>query len=458
MQMSKAQRGKRGLPRGVATFVLLLLMLAGDGLRAEAALADQSESNSPLSADRQQSGEKNTANEADIIDESPSRDGKSRSGIFSGKSVLSDLSERELITNSVFPAIGSALLAPIYKFRDNLDIFELNFSTDYSNLVQHASSTLSGEDTAASQVFRILGTWLSIGDADGAHGHLVWKGEYRGAFGGNPTPRDMGFDTGSVLSTANYKEMGWGVTDLYWTQHLWDNEAVLLVGHMDAGDWADQYPLLNAWKRFLNDAFYNNPTESIPKRGFGLVGHSYLSEHLFIMGGVHDANGPDDRLDFDSFWNTRELMTWVEFGYRGERDISRGQNFHLHLWQQDAREEAGTERSKGVTFTYSNVTAGGAVPFVRIGYSEGDTPQMRRFIGVGTAFKFFERDTLGIGTSWGSPPDKTLRDQVTSEVFYRVQLTPNVSLTPNLQVYYQPSNNPEKDWISVVGLRFRLTF
>jgi porin len=111
-----------------------------------------------------------------------------------------------------------------------------------------------------------------------------------------------------------------------------------------------------------------------------------------------------------------------------------------------------------VTFTYSNVTEGGAVPFVRIGYSEGDAPQMRRFIGVGTAFKLFGRDTLGFGTSWGSPPDKTLRDQVTSEVFYRVQLTPNVSLTPNLQVYYQPSNNPEKDWISVVGLRFRLTF
>ena len=38
---------------------------------------------------------------------------------------------------------------------------------------------------------------------------------------------------------------------------------------MDPGDWVDQYPLLNAWTAFMSDAFYNNPTEAIPKRGFG---------------------------------------------------------------------------------------------------------------------------------------------------------------------------------------------
>ena len=33
--------------------------------------------------------------------------------------------------------------------------------------------------------------------------------------------------------------------------------------------------------------------------------------------------------------------------------------------------------------------------------------------------------------SWGSPPDKTLHKQMTGEVFYRVQLTQNISFTPN---------------------------
>jgi porin len=226
---------------------------------------------------------------------------------------------------------------------------------------------------------------------------------------------------------------------------------------MDPGDWSDQYALLDAWTRYLNDGYYNNPTQAIPKRGFGVVGQTYVSKHFFLAAGVHDANGKDGDLDFSSFWDTRELMTWFEIGYREQHNIARGQNFHLQLWQQDAREEAGTQRSKGVTVTYANDLENGVTPFIRAGYSEGDAPQMRRYIGIGVALEVSQRDTLGIATSWGSPPDKALRDQVTSEAFYRIQVTRNISFTPNLQLYHQPSYDPDKDLISVVGLRFRIT-
>jgi porin len=389
-------------------------------------------------------------------DETPPED--SGDSILSGKSVLSDLLETGLDQASLFPQAGAALHQRISDFREQLDVFDLKVSTDYSALFQHASSTLSGDNTASSQVFRLLGTWLNIGDPDGHHGRLVWKGEYRGAFLGNPAPRDMGFDTGSALSTANYKEMGWGLTDFYWHQRFNGDKVAIKVGHMDPGDWADQYPLLNAWTRFLNDAFYNNPTESIPKRGFGIVGHTYLRDRVYLMGGIHDANGPDTRPDFDQLFDSREFMTWAEIGYRGERNLAAGHNVHVHIWQQDAREEEGTERSKGITFSWSNVIRSGVVPFLRMGYSEGDAPAMRRFIGAGANWRLFDRDVLGFATSWGSPPDRELRDQVTTEAFYRLQVTRNIVLTPNLQVYYQPAYNPDKDWVSVVGLRFRVVF
>ena len=51
----------------------------------------------------------------------------------------------------------------------------------------------------------------------------------------------------------------------------------------------------------------------------------------------------------------------------------------------------------------------------------------------GWAFRISNRDTLGLATSWGSPPELALRDQVTTELFYRLQVTQNLSLTPNLQ-------------------------
>jgi porin len=73
-------------------------------------------------------------------------------------------------------------------------------------------------------------------------------------------------------------------------------------------------------------------------------------------------------------------------------------------------------------------------------------------------FKLFGRDTLGIASSWGSPPDKSLRNQITSEIFYRVQLTQNLTFTPSLQATYKPSFTLEKTWVMIPGLRMRLVF
>ena len=85
---------------------------------------------------------------------------------------------------------------------------------------------------------------------------------------------------GSALSTANYKELDyWGITDLFWKQRFQGGKYAFMAGHMDPGDWADQYPLLNAWTSFTNDAFYNNPTEAIPERGFGLVGQVFFKNN-----------------------------------------------------------------------------------------------------------------------------------------------------------------------------------
>jgi porin len=290
-------------------------------------------------------------------------------------------------------------------------------------------------------------------------GVLVWKTETRTALGGLQTPRELGFDTGSALSTANYKEMDyWGVTDLYWKQMFEGGRFGLLVGHMDAGDWADQYPLLNAWTSFLNDAFYNNPTQAIPKRGGGIVAQYVMPDNTYVMGGLHDANGKDGKLDPGSALRNGEYFSWVEYGYRSSRSVTARENFHVNFWHQDAMESSDVEASWGIALTQSVVTDDNNVAFIRVGYSEGNAPQMRRFIGIGLSARVFGRDTLGVATSWGSPPDKSLRDQVTSEVFYRLQVTQNLTISPSLQLTHNPSYTLEKDWVYIPGLRLRMVF
>ena len=378
----------------------------------------------------------------------------------SQKSVEADLED----SNTIKPAIFTfdpieSKLTRFYDFKEFLkESIGFRFTTDYTALLQRASSTLGGDKDAGSQVFRLLGTWLSVGDRSGASGNLVWKIETRTRVGSRPTPRELGFDTGSALSTANYKVQDFGATDLYWAQRLAGGKYAFLAGHMDPGDWADQYPLLNAWTSFMNDAFYNNPTQAIPGRGFALVGQAYIVDTVYAMAGVADANGKGSDIDVPSFFDTQEWFSWFEVGYRGSRNLMSRRNSHINIWHQDARKEAGVDESWGAVFTHSLTTSRGYVAFLRAGYSEGGAAQMRRFIGIGGSGKILGRDTLGCAVSWGSPPDKSLRDQYTSECFYRLQVTQNLTISPDIQATYKPSFNPAKDWVAVVGLRLRIAF
>lgn len=378
------------------------------------------------------------------------------------KSVEEDLKSRSAFQPSLFDLdlSRSAIFSPYYRLKSSMkETFGLEFGADYTTLAQYSTYTESGDDMGFSQVLRVLGTLRPPDPTILEGGRLVWKMETRNSLGGNPAPRDMSFDTGTALGTANFKELRyWGVTDLYWRQRFQGGKYAFVVGHMDAGDWADQYPLLNAWTSFMNDAFYNNPTEAIPKRGFGLVGQIFSEGNLYLMAGIHDANGKDGKLDPSSFFDGREYFTWAEFGLREGFDVSSRRNAHVHFWHQDALEEAGTEESWGGIFTHSYTTRNDNVIFVRAGLSDGDAPPMRRFIGGGISFQPFGRDTLGIATSWGSPPDRSLRDQVTSELFYRLQVTRNFSISPDFQLIYQPSFASGKDWVFLPGIRARLVF
>ena len=61
------------------------------------------------------------------------------------------------------------------------------------------------------------------------------------------------------------------------------------------------------------------------------------------------------------------------------------------------------------------------------------------------------------GAIQGGPIDNTLRHQVTSEAFYRLQFTEHLAVTPNVQFTLNPSHTLDTDalWVAAV-LRLRL--
>jgi porin len=288
----------------------------------------------------------------------------------------------------------------------------------------------------------------------------VFKIENRHRIGPGLTPRNLGFEAGSSLSTAGFKDMGWGVTAFSWNQRFPGNRLGVVVGRMDPGDFSDVYPLLTVWKAFMNDAFANNPAVALPQQGLGIAAVAGLHGSWYVAGGLHDANGSPTEWGFTTFFDVREYYTWIETGWSPGREIMSGVGVHVNAWHQDARTEAVTPESWGVTASASKEIGQRWTPFLRAGYSEGGAAQVRFVIagGVGLTMRG-GGDYLAVATSWSEPPDTTLRGQLTTEALYRLQLAENLAVTPDLQLTLFPSATLERDVVAVAGvLRLRLAF
>lgn len=95
--------------------------------------------------------------------------------------------------------------------------------------------------------------------------------------------------------------------------------------------------------------------------------------------------------------------------------------------------------------------------FGRAGWSDGDAPLMNKTVTLGFMKRFYKRDLLGLGFNWGDPSNDTLREQYSTELFYRFQFAKNLALTPSVQWLVDPANNSDEDHIWVAGLRARLS-
>jgi porin len=105
------------------------------------------------------------------------------------------------------------------------------------------------------------------------------------------------------------------------------------------------------------------------------------------------------------------------------------------------------------------------MPFVRAAYSEDGASLMERSVNAGLAFQpnpigDAAGNLLGLGVQVGAPNEALygpgLDDQYGMELFYRLQVTRELAITPDIQFLKNPALNPGVDDLWVFGLRARL--
>ena len=342
---------------------------------------------------------------------------------------------------------------------DVKDSSGLQFSINYTANYLHASSTLPGrKKEAAGGVFDLTGSWKVFHRKEQDFGIVGFRVENRHRLGTSIAPNAIGSEIGSLWKP----DVLWGEFDTtlsqLWYEKSWDEKSYAIrFGKLNT-------PAIYYDNHLLKVPYFLSQNEALifsgiafPSNGLGALGGAWIGEQVYLLGGIHDANGSPTTTGFDTFFETREYFTAAEIGWSPSQDLVKETNIHLTGWHSDARNEKGLASGWGLSFSAQHVIEKRWVALSRISYSDTELTPTRLLATLGGGRKFRSYDFLGATLSWGQASNRQLRDQTGLESFYRLMVTPRTSIIPTLHLIFNPSNNPNKDMIAILGIRARFS-
>jgi len=385
---------------------------------------------------------------------------------------------------SIFPSLAFPGREAVTKFRENLNRDHgIQVSLFYSQLYQHASETRPGapNNTANGYWAALLFRWTALGRGGDHEGSLVVNLGMRNSIGNNAVPASFGVPMlGSAWS--NYEFTSWAtnspkVEDLFWEQWL-GKDFNFRVGNQIATSVYNFSRFKDARVSFTSSPFAFH--EIIPLPTFGL-GASFRSRplgqesELYVVGTLNDMNGEPaaNGLDWSTFFNDHQYFYGAEIGYRWRRPKGEFDHVHLNLFYADrrsTRNAATTPNKAGGGFrVYGEKQMGHYVAFGGYTYNTAEgggisATVTRQLVTAGLAYlnPLNVRGELALGLMWTQPinnifPGSGQRNQTGWEVYWRLLVTPNLWVTPGLQVVYNPSFNPGVNTIYIPDIKFRLS-
>ncbi len=342
----------------------------------------------------------------------------------------------------------------------------LDFGLDY-NLLGYAASSSLGDDTAAAGTFRLFGKWDLVGRDGPDTGGLVFKFEHRHALDGVP-PADFGTELGYAgLVSSVFNDQGWRTTHLYWEQSFANGRGIFAGGWLDTTDFVDVFALASPWSGFSNLAFQtgSGTIGGLPDGALGAMVGGFLDDNYYAVASVVDANADaTDIFDgFDTLFSEGETFKSLELGWTSAAEALFLDNAHLTFWQIDDRTASGAKGGHGVAFSYTKAIDNTWLPFIRGGWADGGGSLYEASLSAGVGYTESPGKRLtAIGLNWNRPNSGTfgagLDEQFALEVFSRWQVAEGFEITPSIQIIRNPALNPDKDTVSLFGLRLRGVF
>lgn len=305
--------------------------------------------------------------------------------------------------------------------------------------------------------------------------------------------------TGS-LSTPSYV---WGsggdyeilVDKWWWRQRFFDDRLEIRVGKLltivDLYD-TNAYAA-NMFGQFTNSMLSANPTFPATK-GLGAFVKVWPTDWLYVQGAAIDPDQRVTRTGFDTaFHGTDRFRGFWEFGFTPKWETARGKmpgNYRFGWWY-DPQPKTKYDRIR-YTGQPANIETGdvgfytsldqmvwkeqanpkdkqGLGVFARYGFAQGDRNRVEHFWSCGTQYEGLlpgrDRDVLGFGVAQAILSEQfhehvrnTSDRETVYELYYLVEVTPWLYITPDIQVITNPGGDRFGRDSLVGGVRIKIAF
>jgi porin len=332
-------------------------------------------------------------------------------------------------------------------------------------LYQASSGSMTDADNAFGGIYRLQGSWTAFGRRTGHAGSLEWRIESRSEAFSQLAPQSL---AGALGTTA--LNTGFGYSDNFdtdlavinWTQRFSDGRSGIAVGRLAFDAYLDAFPFQTFSRGFINRSFLVNPTLATTGIGaLGVVAKGFVSPNIWLGGQIYDGNAASGEFDRDTF-EEHEWLKSLEIGWTPSIESRNRERIQFTWWEKDARREAGVSAGQGWAVSATYQWSERWQPFVRLGHSDGGAGVAAEdAASIGLEMKPRADQAWSIGLGWAKPSRKThgpgLDNETVIETSYKFQLSPNFSLTPDIQYVRNPAKNPGESSVLVGGVRAILT-
>lgn len=188
---------------------------------------------------------------------------------------------------------------------------------------------------------------------------------------------------------------------------------------------------------------------------------NYNADNWYVSGLIRDADGTSNGLQFDTL-STGNWEYTAEIAWTPDNVFGLGSGIYRFIpYYTDSIGENESKQPSGWTWSLSfdqDIGSSYGAAF-RYAYADEDFRSLKQRASLSFQIKQplgFKNDRLGLGLFWGEPTNPDLGSETGAEIFWKMQLSPSLEITPGLQVIFDPALDADRSTAWIGELRLRL--